>query len=188
MQRDSKHLLNQLASGNEGVFREIFDQYAPKIYSFALKLTHSVVTAEEIVQDVFLKIWTHRDHLTGVNHFSAYLYTLTRNHIFTVLKQQSREMQAKTRLLQEQSRLRETEVSANDLEYQNLLDHAMTHLSPQQKLVFDLCRLKGFKYTEAAKRLNISPLTVKTHMQQALRALKLHLGGILTLFVGNIFF
>ena len=69
-----KFLLNRVAEGDPGAFREIFDSFSPKVHAFALKLTHSQTTAEEIVQEVFLKIWLNRRSLGEVDYFPAYLH------------------------------------------------------------------------------------------------------------------
>jgi RNA polymerase sigma-70 factor (ECF subfamily) len=73
----------------------------------------------------------------------------------------------------------ETEETVIYQDYQNILNQAIDRLPPQQKLVYGLCHGEGLKYEEAAQRLHISRLTVKTHMQQALRTIKSHFSHVI---------
>lgn len=165
----------RVSEGDPAAFNELFQQFSPKVYGFALKLTHSQSSAEEIVQEVFLKIWVNRRSLQQVRDFPAYLYTTTKNLTFNFLKRLSIEQKIKTEFVRDLTRAhRETEEAIIYQDYQQLLNNAIERLSPQQKLVYSLCHGEGMKYEEAAKRLRISRLTVKTHMQQAIRAIRSH--------------
>lgn len=170
-----KFLIHQVSEGDSQAFREVFEEYAPRVYSFALKLTHSSATAEEMVQDVFLKIWQNRKSLCDIDHFPAYLYVMTRNMALNVMKRMALEENVKI------SMAREIGASHSDVEdefilrdYRHLLNRAIEGLPPQQKLVYSLCYGEGLKYEEVAQKLHISRLTVKTHMQHALRNIKGH--------------
>jgi RNA polymerase sigma-70 factor (family 1) len=168
-------LVMRVADGDPGAFRELFETFSPKVYGFALKLTHSPAIAEELVQEVFMKIWMYRGGLRGVEHFPAYLYTITRNLTFNVLKRLSAEQKAKAEYIKGfREDVHETEETVIGRDYQNILQNAIDKLSPQQKLVYSLCHGEGMKYEEAAEKLHISRLTVKTHMQQAIRSIKTH--------------
>ena len=85
-------LLRLIAEGDKNAFTQIYNNYRNKIYSIAFDLTESTAVAEEIVQDVFLKIWVKRDSLNEVEHFRAYLFTITRNYVFTALKRIARKV------------------------------------------------------------------------------------------------
>lgn len=191
MPSDIKYLLSRISEGDESAFSEIFHRYSGKVYAFSLKLTQSETVAEEIVQEVFLKIWVHRTSLVSIEFFPSYLYTITRNHAFNVLKRLAREEHAKAVLEKQLSEAHtETEETIIYQEYQNMIDKVINDLPPQQKLVYSLCHQEGLKYEEVARRLHISRLTVKTHMQQALRTIKSHLSGMITsiclFFVSNL--
>jgi RNA polymerase sigma-70 factor (family 1) len=175
-----KYLLLNIADGDEKAFRQIFDSYSSRIYYFALKLTHSKVTSEEIVQEIFLKIWNNRETLSTIESFPAYLYTITRNHAFNVLKRIAIEANANAKLVaQLPVHHSDTEEEIIRSDYERLLGRIVDGLPPQQKKVYSLCHQEGLKYEEAAERLNISRLTVKTHMQSALRTIKSQFGHII---------
>jgi RNA polymerase sigma-70 factor (ECF subfamily) len=171
--KDIKHLLDRLTKNDAQAFRQIFRAYSDRVYSFSLKLTRSQIAAEETVQEVFMKLWVNRASLAGIENFQAYLYTITRNLVFNSLKRSAIEAQVKATLMQELDKKHsDTEETVIHRDYQQLLNRAISHLPPQQRLVYSLCHQQGLRYEEVAQQLNISRLTVKTHMQQALRTIK----------------
>lgn len=175
-------LLTQIAGGDEHAFRKLFNIYSPRVFGYALRLTHSHDFAEEIVQDVFMKIWINRSTAADIRNIEAYIITLTRNRTFNVLKRIAIEEAARARLCRKlEEAHHETEETVNFNESQTILSNAINQLPPQQRLVYSLCHEEGLKYEEVAQRLNISRLTVKTHMQQALRTLKAHFSGFATI-------
>ena len=93
-------LLAEVARGNENAFKVLFDRYWDKIFSVAFVLTKSVVLAEEIVQDVFLKIWLNRLKLPEIENFEGYLFIIGRNHIFNELRNKTENLAFSDDLLQ----------------------------------------------------------------------------------------
>ena len=171
-----KSVITRVSRGDASAFRELFQQFSGKVYGFALKLTHSQSTAEEIVQDVFLKVWMNRVSLESIDNFSAYLYAITKNRTFNILKRLAIEQKVKAEFVRNfRESNSETEETIIYRDYQNILSNAIDRLSPQQTVVYGLCHGEGLKYQEAAEKLQISRLTVKTHMQQAIRNIRSHL-------------
>ncbi len=180
MSGNLKTVVMRVSEGHQGAFKELFDTFSPKTYGFALKLTHSPSMSEEIVQEVFLKIWLNRKALRNVEHFPAWLYSITRNLAFNVLKRSAIEQRVKAQFVKElREENFETEESVIYRDYQRILNKAIDRLSPQQKMVYGLCYGDGLKYEQAAEKLRISKFTVKTHMQQAIRKIKSQLGYII---------
>ena len=180
---DGKYL-RRLSESDREAFAHLFTKYHQKVNAFAFRLTHSEAMAEEIVQDVFMKIWLNRESLASVDHFQSYLYTIARNHTFNILKRLALEENAKAAFGRELPRHQETDETSMYEERQQMLNQAIDRLPPQQRLVYSLCHQDGLKYEEVAQQLNISRLTVKTHMQQALRSIRSHFSstyGILLL-------
>lgn len=170
---EEKDLLTRISSGDTRAFSVFFHQYSPKVYSYALKLVKSENLAEEIVQEVFVKIWNLETQLRDIEHIDAYLRTVTRNHTFKVLRRIALEIKTSRMLgsnYQEDHNETEEYIIFKDSE--KILNQAIEKLPPQQKLVYSLCHQEGLKYEEVAEKLNISKLTVKTHMQHALRFLR----------------
>ncbi len=86
-----KEILLRVSKGDEQAFHQLYNLYNKKIFSIAWKLTGIESAAEDVVQDVFIKLWLHREKLSGINYFTAYLNTITRNHIFNSLRKIAHE-------------------------------------------------------------------------------------------------
>ncbi|UKJ06783.1 RNA polymerase sigma factor [Solitalea lacus] len=177
-------LLLRIVEGDETAFRLVFNEYSGKVYTFALKLTHSETLAEEIVQDIFMKVWLNRQALLTINYFPSYLYALTKNHTFNVLKRLTKEANIKAAISLDLSEIQhETEGRIVFNEYERILKEAIDKLPPQQRKVYTMCHLDGMTYEEAAQLLNLSKLTVKTHVQQALRFVRGYFNSHLNVWV-----
>ncbi len=169
---NEKHLLTLVAKGNEQAFRQIFDSYRDKLFSYVFRLTRSDELAEEIVMDAFLKIWTRREELEDIQHFDSYIYTIVRNKSFNAIKCIAREaliVDEFARLSEESTECTEESVVYND--YKAIMSHAVSQLPPQQKRIYDL-RDEGLKYDEIALTLNLSKNTVKAHLKKAVSSLR----------------
>lgn len=175
---DEKELLLLVATGNAKAFSQLFHQYSPKVYAYALKLVKSDTLAEEIVQEVFVKIWNLDAQLGEIVNLDAYLRVITRNHTLKLLRRMALEMKTSKMMAKDyDDSHNETEEYIIFKESAQILTEAVEKLPPQQKLVYQLCHQEGLKYEEAAERLNLSKLTVKTHMQHALRFLRLYIAN-----------
>lgn len=172
---DESALLAKIADGDEHAFRKIFEYYQSNMYTFAQKITRSNADAEEVVQDIFLKIWFDRNRLTHVENFGAYLNRLVRNHALNLLRHEAVVTKAKAAM--------ELTANENDLgtqqaldykETKQLLDNVLSRLPEQQRKVYALCHFEGMKYDEVANQLNISPDTVHYHMKLALATIRRH--------------
>jgi len=181
---NEKVLMGQIAAGDQKSFAVIFTHYSKIIYPFALKLTRSNDLAEEVLQEVFLKIWINRENLVNVENFGAYLNRITRNHSYNVMRRIAHEALIFSEISKQASE--EMNNTEDDIVYkdaQQTLNNIINHLTPQQRLIYTLCHEDGLKYNEVATRLNISSSTVHTHMKLALRFIRKHLIQINTLLI-----
>ena len=170
---DETDLLALVAEGNEKAFGILFHHYRPKIYAYAFHLFGNIGLADESVQEVFLKVWLNRNKLPHILKFESWIFVMARNQIFDTLKHLAKEASARKQmahLLNPEANLVEDQVLTKENEIR--LQHALDHLSPQQKLIFTLSRNQGMKHEEIASQLNISRNTVKTHLVHALKTLK----------------
>ena len=166
-------LLTALANDDEQAFATLYHKYHQKLFYFVLNFTQSQQAAEDVLQEVFVKIWSDRKQLAGITNFNAWIFRVTKNHVLNSLKRMARE----TLILAEIARDINpgTEDTYAILSYKDVhavLKAGMEELPPQQKLVMELSRDEGLKYEEIGERLNISPLTVKKHAAQALQYLR----------------
>jgi RNA polymerase sigma-70 factor (family 1) len=168
-----KEILLLVAQGNELAFEKLFNHYSNRIYSVALRLAHSTSIAEEVVQDVFLKIWSRRAGLTEIKDFSAYLYTVAKNEVYQMLHRLARQQQvAEESEAEREPYHNETDLFVLSRDYERLLVQAVDKLPPQQKKIYQLMKEQGLKREETARLLNLHPETVKTHLAQAMRNIR----------------
>jgi len=171
-------LLQQAAQGSEAAFTALFHAYKHRLYGYMLRLCGNPEMAEDVVQDVFMKLWKNRPALANIDHFSAYLFRTAQHHAINAF----RRMALETLLLEDGSLQPHTVLASAEealalKETQQLLNRVVSQLPPQQKLVFTLSREQGLKHEEIAQRLRISLSTVNKHMIQALRAIREQLGN-----------
>jgi RNA polymerase sigma-70 factor (family 1) len=187
-------LLGRVAEGDESAFRELFDWHRDKLYAYMLRLSNERVVAEDIVQEVFLKIWINKHELTSIRNFDAYLFTIARNHAFNLSKQ----IVNRQALLNDiTSGLSQSDVfTEKDVDYKNLytlLVQELSKLPAQQRKVFTLSRFEGLSNEDIARAQSISVGTVKKHLSLATLTLKAALKDnmemvvILGIMVRNIF-
>lgn len=168
-------LLMEIANGNEDSFRRLFYKYQHKLSSYVFGWTKSTPVTEEIVQDIFLKIWVKRETLPAVNNFDGYLYILCRNQCFNALRQIASEKVK----VQEWEKFSETSHEPEEdfltEEFEGYIQEAIEQLTPQQKRVYDLKYNQKLKYKEVAELMDIAPETARKHMMAALKSIKNYL-------------
>lgn len=168
-------LLSLLAEDSEYAFQLLYDRHRNRIYQTAVRFLKSPSLAQEVVQDVFMKLWYERRNLKPGHPLEAWLYTVAKNNILNRLKKIASEWKALDNLDQRPSLTDPGSTRLEDAEYLNLLKQAVASLPPQQQKVFELIRMEKFSYLQVAEALKISPLTVKTHMSRSLRQIRQYL-------------
>ena len=172
---EEKHLLNEIKLGSERAFRTLFDRYRQKVFSYAFKIIKSRELAEEVLYLVFLKIWQHKE-LDHIENIEAYMIVLTRNQTLKSLRKVQLERKTANAFLEH---WKEADNGTEEFilleEDRRFLSEAIEKLPPQQKMVYQLCKEEGLKYEQVAEQMSISKLTVKTHMQHALRFIRQYL-------------
>lgn len=191
---DELTLLRQLADGDREAFRNLYDLHRDKLFFYTLRLTDSKQQAEDILQDVFIKVWNNRESLKDLRSFDAWLFTLAKNQVINGFKRASLERTILADLGSAASEEFDPVTQAVDYNETNrFLQEAINQLPPQQKIIYHLRREQGLKNNEIADQLNISPLTVKKHIAQASRSLRIllekqiGLTGTLILTLFNLF-
>jgi RNA polymerase sigma-70 factor (ECF subfamily) len=170
---EESKLIALLADDSEYAFQLLYDRHRKRIYQTALRYLKSPILAQEVVQDVFLKLWFNRKNLKTDQPVEAWLHTITKNNLLNRIKKIANEWKA----IKGVSQVSEKSVDniENDMQsaqYNELLQRAIDQLPEQQQKVFTLARYHQLTYVEIGERLDISPLTVKTHMSRALDSIK----------------
>ncbi|MBV7533262.1 RNA polymerase sigma factor [Chitinophaga sp. sic0106] len=167
---DSSHqLLLQVAAGETNAFGALMEQYHAIPYNTARRLLGEHWLAEDIVQEIFLKIWINREQLPAISNFRAWLITITTNKVYDHLRNQKLHTQHQEEW-REQLHLQMPPEEENRLN--ELLGQAVTRLSPKQRTAFTYIKLQGFSRQETAIIMKVSPETVKTHLEAAMRTVR----------------
>jgi RNA polymerase sigma-70 factor (family 1) len=166
-------LLKELKAGESKAFLELYNRYHPGLYRYVLRFIKVPALAEDVLQDVFLKIWEIRKTINPDLSFQAYLYRISRNCVFKLIKKITSDESLRMKVMQQlQKSVTGADIKMQWKEYEELFDHAIAQLPPQRQKVFRLCREEGKTYEQAAAELGISRNTVKEHMVMAMKFVK----------------
>jgi RNA polymerase sigma-70 factor (family 1) len=172
---DEKALLAQLAAGDADAFALLFNQYQDPLTRFILKFVKLPQLAEDLCQEVFLKIWQQRGKLAELQSFRAFLFVVARNHTTNTLQTVSRSQAAIGAITREGLSHRMPSAADDQVltrEYQAFLTRAIDSLPPRSREVFRLCRNEQLSYDQVAAQLGISRNSVKNHMVHSMKVLK----------------
>lgn len=155
-------------------FDIIYKKYSRRLYGFVFRYVKQEVDTEEIVQEVFVKIWQKRDKINVYSSFESFLFTIAHNETINLLKKRATE-QKYVEHVKSLQQIEESYEIANEIHYKELeqkFHGLLDELSPRQKEIFKLSREDGLSHKEIAERLGISSNTVKNHLVTALSFLK----------------
>ncbi len=171
-----------LKNGDKSIFEEIYREYFAPLCYYCLKYVDSYEDSEEIVQDLFVKIWEMHDEIEINISLNAYLYKAVQNYALNHLsKQKTKE---KLQLSRDKSVAVSFGTGQDNLEEEELsivLRHAILKLPEKRREIFELSRFDGFQNLKIAERMAISVKTVETQMTKTLKYLRIVLKDYLPL-------
>lgn len=174
-------LLAAIAAGNEAAFSDLFRHWQPFLAAHIFRVTESKHITEEIVQDVFLKIWQTRETLSEIQNFKGYLLVVSKNMAINALQKVAREFKNLDKYTKE-SKIGEEEVDPSGY-YYSLIDEAIDQLSSRQKEVYLLHRHQRLTYQQIADQLGIGKESVKTHIELAVKNISGYVKGKVAMLV-----
>ncbi|PWG79963.1 RNA polymerase sigma factor [Pararcticibacter amylolyticus] len=171
-----EHLLLEKASnGDRRAYAELYSTYAPKLYRFVFPFAdQSKENTEEVVQDVFLKIWAKREMLKTVRSFEAYIFRVAKNQLIDNRKRQ----ESLRKIINTFGPETESESALDKViydEYNRAAQEAIGRLSPQRRRIFEMRVMYEMGIDEIACQLNISQSAVKKQLYEARDFIKVHL-------------
>lgn len=167
------HKVSALRDGDEAAFAYLYRKYEAKLYTFAFKLTQDRDEAEEVVQEVFIKMWEKREMLNPHQNFDGYLFTIAKNLVYNKAKQRAYHFAFQNYVTAYESNLsRETEHKLEFDELKILLDQIYATLPPVRREVFTMSRLQGLTNREIASELNTSTSNIENHLNKSLNFIR----------------
>jgi len=176
-----KDFFCRIQEGDIKAYDFLFLSYYPSLCYYAKDLLKIAEVAEEVVQDVFLKLWEKRSVLTIQTSLKSYLYKMVHNQCLNYIRNHSTHKIIKTFSIEDlNTRFELLEIESSDSIFDTMLSDQIEKdlnlvvdaLPEQCKKIFYLCRYQGHSYSEIAGQLNISVSTVKTQMLRAIEKLK----------------
>lgn len=167
-------LLQQIAAGDEPSFRQFFDHYRERVFHYLIPITKSKEIAEELVMDIFLKLWIGREWITEIEHMDAFLQKVAYNKAIDFLRFAARQKKLQAVVAREMADAidHSLELQLLESDYRAIVEAAVRQLSPQRRLVYTLSREKGLSHDEIARELNLSIHTVSNHTKEALKFIR----------------
>lgn len=172
---DELTILRRFKNGDTQAYLHLYNRYHAGLYYYVLRFVKLPEIAEDVVHDVFLKLWDVREGIQPELFTMGYLYRISRNMVFKMMKKIAADEQMRTSVLSKLEELLPQSLIEENLEwkqYESVLNHAIANLPPQRQRVFNLCRQQGKTYDEAAQLMGISRHTVKEHMMLAMKSIK----------------
>ena len=172
MLNDDRHLLDLIADGDVKSLGILYVLYAARIRNFAFSLLQNSSEAEDITQDLFLKIWNSRESLRNVDSLKSYLFSMTHNSVLNYIKHKNVQDKYKVASAGMMSEQYEPELNFDTSELLKNIDYALDEMSVLRKTIFRMNRYEHKTYQEIADALMISPKTVQYHISCALAELR----------------
>jgi RNA polymerase sigma-70 factor (ECF subfamily) len=175
-------LIEQVAAGSEMAFERFFKTYFKCLYAYAFTLLQDEIMAEEVVQQVFYKLWEKKERLTITSSVKAYLYKAVYHECMNYLKHQKHKARHQNDVLYSNPVSKDNPVMRVELsELETRLQIALRELPEQCRNIFQMSRFDELKYREIAEQLGLSIKTVEAQMGKALKVLRKKLVDFLPL-------
>ena len=179
-ERSDRELLQELAQGSAKAFNALYHRYYGAVGNIGFKYLQDRKVTEDLIQDIFAKVWTNRNQFGAVQNFEAYLVTMVKNQALLFIKAAAREMATKQRFAL-QAAVSDNNVDRHLLEkeHRERIAIAITELPRPHQQVFKLSKMDHMGRTEVAQHLNLSQQTVDNYLVLAVKAIREKLRDIL---------
>lgn len=180
-----KELISGLKVGNLKSYEVLFQLKYNTFYTYIKGFVKDCWIAEDITQNIFMKVWIHRNNLNPELSIHSYLYVLAKNEIYNYFREKSKQLSFNA--IDVNSHVcNDLEDQYNAKEIEEKVAYAVSEMSAQRREIFRLSRIEHLSNKEIAERLNISVRTVEKHIELALKDLRKMLGAfnsfLLTIF------
>jgi RNA polymerase sigma-70 factor (family 1) len=174
-----KDLLLEISEGDQAAFAKLYAVFGKRLRTFSVSLVHSKEIAEEVVEDVFIKIWAKRETLSAIENIAVYLYVAVKNLSLNKLAEKAKQ------LIAEPYKGLDPEIESLQYDPHTLLvtsemlakmNQTIETLPPRCKMIFKLVREDGLRYKEVSEILNISVNTIDVQMAIAIKRISEAMG------------
>lgn len=174
--KNKLHIESLLVKGvkedDHSSFKTLFDTYSTALFAFSMSYLKSSEAAEDVVQEVFEKVWDNRKQLKTNTSFQSYLFTIALNAIRKHFNKLARLKEAEHDILQEFSSLKNINERNDFEELEQMLYALIDKMPPKRKQAFQLRKLEGKSLKEISEQLNVSSKTVEFHITESMKFLR----------------
>ena len=170
----TEDIIRRLKKEDKSAVDELFGYYYPRLYHFSKSILKIENDIDDILQEVFVRIWLNRQKIGNAETFNSYIFTITKHEILNLIRAKLREQTFKDQLFLRS--VAEEYHTANSLEFGEIkagIDKIVASLPDKRQQVFNLSRTEGLSNREIARQLNISEKTVEDHITHAIRHIKI---------------
>jgi RNA polymerase sigma-70 factor (ECF subfamily) len=178
--------IRDIKAGNERAFEKLFNFYCQRLINFTRRYVVDIQIAENIVQDVFVRVWHHRAKLDPSRLIKSYLFTAVKNDALKEIRHRDVKTRSQQKLLDLIEPDIDPEKERTTDEINKEIHQAINELPDKCREIFKMNRFDGLKYSEIAEILNISVKTVETQMGRALKKLRTRLKPLLQLILSTL--
>ncbi len=165
-------LYSALSQGNKEAFDYIFRQMYPKVKTFIFHLCKDEFEAENIAQDIFMKLWINHERIKDIEDFDAYVFTMARNAALKWLRNYQHRQGTPINDIQIDSSAPSEDTLLYYKELEKIIGEEIEKMPPQRRTIFKMSRIDGLSHKQIAEKLGIGVRTVETHINLALRDLR----------------
>jgi len=168
-------LISEMQSGSEDAFILLYRYYSPKLFINIKRMVHDPVVAEELVQELFTRIWEKREFKGIKEDFTGYMYRIAQNLVhdfFRKMKSDAILLQKFRAWVEEKAEYKNAEDLLQQQQSFAIINNAIEHLPVQQKKAYKLVKQEGYSYKKAAENMGISPFTVKEYLALANKSIR----------------
>ena len=172
-------LLNLVKQDDQGAFRELYNRYSGKLYGNILRMTKSKDIADDILQNVFIKICENRFAIDTTRSFKSFIYQIAQNTVFDNFRKEARHRVLASSAARQREELEQSESPTEKWigakEDKTMLENAVSKLPPRRREIYQLCKLEGLTYDQVSEIMGISTSTINDHIVKASKALREYL-------------
>ena len=172
MNKEDSCLLKKLRDGDMAALEFLYVRYAPQVKSFVYAFMKDAYESDDIVHDVFLKVWEDRMAVSQAVSFKSYLFRMTRNMIFDRMKRKDVHSRFVNYVMTGSSDIDNQEKRILTKDLLELIGKEIDSLPEKQKEIYSMNRAKDLTYNEISEKLGVSPKTVQYHIGVVLSKLR----------------
>lgn len=154
-------------------FERLYVAHYIPLRDFIKRYVYSSSIADDLTQEVFVKVWQNRQNLDNILYLKTYIFSIAKNHTLDRLRTLSRQKESLTKMVQE------SDIQTNDIEgdlqskeYLHFIEEVLTTIPTRSRKIFKMCREEGKSYAEVAEEIGVSKNAVKNHMVSTMKILK----------------